>query len=215
MSKRKVSNLLALAVLALLHERPMHPYEIAAVMRQRGLSNSIKLNTGSLYSVVEALHRNQLILPLQTQKEGRHPERTVYAPTEEGSAEFFSWLRTLIQTPMKEYTQFAAGLAFLAHLPPQEAVTLLEERLKLLCEKIQEMRASMEAVLNTGVDRLFQIEEEYNIILLEAELAWLQRLIQNIKDGTMTELKEGQVVWKVTRPELALLGREERKGESI
>ncbi len=46
MAKRKISNLLALAVLSLLTERPMHPYEVSAVMRQRGLADSIKLNYG-------------------------------------------------------------------------------------------------------------------------------------------------------------------------
>ncbi len=55
MTKRKVSNMLALAVLSMVNERPMHPYEISALMKQRGVSDVIKLNTGSLYSVVEAL----------------------------------------------------------------------------------------------------------------------------------------------------------------
>jgi len=52
MSKRRVSNLLALAVLACLVERPMHPYEISTTLRTRGKEQSIKLNYGSLYSVV-------------------------------------------------------------------------------------------------------------------------------------------------------------------
>ena len=61
MTKRKVSNPLALAVLACLFERPMHPYEMAMTMRERGKDQSIKLNYGSLYTVVEALQQRGLI----------------------------------------------------------------------------------------------------------------------------------------------------------
>jgi DNA-binding PadR family transcriptional regulator len=57
MAKRKITNLLALAVLTLLSELSMHPCEVSAVLRQRELSTVIKLNYGSLYSVMEALQR--------------------------------------------------------------------------------------------------------------------------------------------------------------
>ena len=61
MPRRKVSNPLALAVLACLAERPMHPYEMSTTMRERGKHESIKLNYGSLYSVVESLQKHGLI----------------------------------------------------------------------------------------------------------------------------------------------------------
>ena len=60
MPRRKVSNPLALAVLACLAERPMHPYEMSTTMRERGKHESIKLNYGSLYSVVESLQKHGL-----------------------------------------------------------------------------------------------------------------------------------------------------------
>src|SRR5690348_13300559 len=126
MAKRKVSNLLALAVLSLLTERPMHPYEMSSVMRQRELSAVIKLNQSSLYSVIEALQREGWIVPMETQREGRYPERTIYMITEAGRAELIDWLRSLIRQPAVEYTQFAAGLAFVGNLPPAEVTTLLE-----------------------------------------------------------------------------------------
>ncbi len=46
--RTSISNPLALAVLACLHERPMHPYEMASTMRERGKEQSIKLNYGGL-----------------------------------------------------------------------------------------------------------------------------------------------------------------------
>ena len=87
-SKRKVSNPLALAVMALLYERPMHAYEMVTLMRERGKHESVRLRYSSLYSVVEALVRDGLISPRETVREGRRPERTVYELTGEGSVEF-------------------------------------------------------------------------------------------------------------------------------
>ena len=209
MAPRKRSNLLALAVLSLLTERPMHPYEMAALMRERGLASTVKLNFGALYAVIETLHRLGLIVPMETQRQGRHPERTIYANTDAGRAEFIDWLRVLIRMPAIEYTQFVAGLALIAHLPPIEAVTLLEDRIRVLSEKIQEQHSDMEAGKQRGVDRIFLIEDEYRLAQLESERGWIQKLIGEIRDGTLTETSDDILRWKVTRPDLAFLPSED------
>jgi len=116
MVAERVGNLLGLAVLSLLRERPMHPYEISSLMRERGLSASIKLNYGSLYSVIEGLWAKGLIAVKATQREGNHPERTIYQVTEAGVTELLDRLRYLVGTPVKEYPRFVAGLTFLAQL---------------------------------------------------------------------------------------------------
>ena len=65
-------------------------------MRQRGISDSIKLNTGSLYAIIEGLLKNNMIQPVGTQREGKHPERTIYEPTSEGKTEWHSMLKSLM-----------------------------------------------------------------------------------------------------------------------
>ena len=118
MTRRKVSNPLALAVLACLFERAMHPYEMATTLRERHKDDSIKLNYGSLYSVVDALQRHGLIEAQETERAGRRPERTVYRITDAGAHELMDWLSELVSTPVKEYRQFDAALSFLAVLEP-------------------------------------------------------------------------------------------------
>jgi DNA-binding PadR family transcriptional regulator len=184
-SDRKVSNPLALAVMALLYERPMHPYEMISLMRERGKHESVRFRYSSLYSVVEALEREGLILPLETVREGRRPERTVYGLTEAGRVEFLSWLRELLSEPVKEYTQFAAGLTFLPALPPVEAVTLLEERVRRLESEVEEMRSRLDAVMEQGLSRVFLVESEHELVLREAELSWVRELVGEIRDGTL------------------------------
>jgi DNA-binding PadR family transcriptional regulator len=187
---RHMSNPLALAVLALLDERPMHPYEMGVLMRERGKHESIKLNYGSLYTVIEALQRNQLITPQETVREGRRPERTVYALTEAGRAELLAWLRSLLREPVKEYTQFAAGLSFVALLPPAEVVGLLEERAARLAQEVESMRDRMDAAMHEGLVRLFLIELEHELVLREAELRWVREIRNAIADGTLSGMQE-------------------------
>jgi DNA-binding PadR family transcriptional regulator len=191
-TKRKVSNPLALAVMALLFERPMHPYEMVTVLRERDKHESVRLRYSSLYSVVEVLEREGLILSLETVREGRRPERTVYGLTEAGRREFLDWLRELIGEPVKEYPQFMAGLSFLATLPPDEAAALLEERARLLEEEVQELRARLDAALEQGLPRLFLVEAEHELVLREAELGWVRELGREIRAGTLGGMTQWQ-----------------------
>lgn len=190
-SKRKVSNPLALAVMALLYERPMHPYEMVSLMRERGKHESVRLRYSSLYSVVEALVREGLISARETLREGRRPERTIYELTEAGRVEFFDWLRELIGEPMKEFTQFAAGLTFLPALHPDEAVALLEVRVRLLEKEVEEMRSRLDSAMEQGLPQLFLIEGEHELVLRKAELEWVRGLVHDIETGTLS----GMSVW--------------------
>jgi DNA-binding PadR family transcriptional regulator len=191
MSRRKVSNPLALAVLACLHERPMHPYEIASTLRERHKDESIKLNYGSLYSVVESLKSHTLISEQQTARQGNRPERTVYELTDAGRLELIDWLSELLCRPAKEFTRFEAGLSLLPVLPPKDVKTLLEERCRRLVVEIEQYRSLRKLMAAGQLPRLFVIESEYRMTLREAELNWTRGLIADIAAGTL----EGMEQW--------------------
>jgi DNA-binding PadR family transcriptional regulator len=190
-SKRKVSNPLALAVMALLYERPMHAYEMVALMRERGKHESVRFRYSSLYSVVGALEREGLIVPRETVREGRRPERTVYEITGAGREEFITWLRELLREPVKEYTQFAAGLSFLPALPPEEAIALLKERVRRLERENGEMRSRLDAAVEQwNLPRLFVVESEHELMLREAEQRWVREIVEEIEAGKLGSLAE-------------------------
>jgi DNA-binding PadR family transcriptional regulator len=190
-SRRKVSNPLALAVMALLYERPMHPYEMVTLMRERGKHESVRLRYSSLYSVVSAMEREGLILPRETVREGKRPERTIYEITDAGREEFLTWLRELLREPVKEYTQFAAGLSFLPGIPPEEATALLEERVGRLEAETEEMRSRLDdAREQYNLPRLFLVESEHELMLREAELEWVRGIIRDMESGALGSLSE-------------------------
>jgi DNA-binding PadR family transcriptional regulator len=141
--------------------------------------------------VVGALEREGLIVPRETVREGRRPERTIYEITGAGREEFLTWLRELLREPVKEYTQFAAGLSFLPGLPPEEVVALLEERVRRLEEETGEMRSRLDtAAEQFNLPRLFLVESEHELILREAELGWVGMLVKEIEAGELGSLSE-------------------------
>ena len=199
MSKKpRLANPLALAVLALLFERPMHPYEMAATLKERRKEDSIKLRYGSLYTVIDMLLERGLIAAKETSREGRRPERTVYVLTPAGLDELRDWMRELLRDPAKEYPQFEAGLCLMPVLPPDEAVSLLRQRaLKLsgqvwqlegqLAELAQQDLSAMTAAQDLPAPLagqkfppLFVVEAEYRLAMIKAELAFVNELVRRI-----------------------------------
>src|SRR5256884_5080552 len=115
---------LALAVMNLLMERPMHPYEMKSTMKERGHDQVIRLKGGSIYDTVERLEVGGFIKSQEMSREGRRPERRVYTITEAGRDEITGWLAELLTQPVSEYPQFAAALAFMAALQQDEGARL-------------------------------------------------------------------------------------------
>jgi DNA-binding PadR family transcriptional regulator len=189
MTRRRVSNPLALAVLGCLNERPMHPYEISTTLRTRGKEQSIKLNYGSLYSVVEALQKHGLITTRETVREGRRPERTVYEITPAGVAEFEDWLAELLTTPVREFTSLEAGLSLMAGLPPDEVARLLDERCERLRRELRSLEAQEEVGDAMGLPEVFVVESHYRHAMLTAELAFVTDLVARIRNGTFGGVK--------------------------
>ena len=179
------ANPLALAVLVCLAERPRHPYEVATTLRQRQKHESVRLNYGSLYGVVESLERRGLIEAQETRRSGRLPERTVYRLTEAGRIEVHDWLTELMSTPVKEYPAFQAALSFLPALPPEDVATLLAERTQYLEAGLAQAAATRELVQKAGVPRLFWVEHEYEVLLREAELGYVRQLTADIESGAL------------------------------
>jgi DNA-binding PadR family transcriptional regulator len=208
--KRSVSNPLALAVLALLFERPMHPYEMATTLREREKEESIKLRFGSLYSVIDRLQEEGLIRAGERVREGKRPERTVYHITDAGESEMRDWLRDLVSTPVKEYPQFEAALSLLPVLPPDEAIQMLEVRLELLDAMIEHNEAKHEQAAEIGVPEIFMIESRYRVRLLEAERDWIRDLVERMveENWAEAELFEGVPSWRQLHEE-----RQRRDGD--
>jgi DNA-binding PadR family transcriptional regulator len=184
---KRPSNALALAVLALLYERSMHPYEMSSTLRYRHKEDSIKINYGSLYAVVESLERKGLIEATERLRDGRRPERTVYRLTAEGATALRDWLSELFSMPTRQYTDFEAALSLMPALPPETVRALLAQRL----EALERETAEYERHRNAPFPRLFTIEGEYQAALRRAETEFVRGLREDLERGSF----DGTELW--------------------
>jgi DNA-binding PadR family transcriptional regulator len=180
---------LALSILQLLDERPMHPYELASTMRDRHQDEFIRLNFGSLYHTVDVLERSGWIVPAEREKEGRRPERTVYNLTPTGREMLVQVVSEILARPRREYPHFAAGLMFMHHLSAARAVECLRERASSLAAKAEKLKGIMSQLRAEGITRLSLVELEHKIAMVEFERKWVS--------GLEKEIADGRLEWKV------------------
>ncbi len=185
---RPITNLLGLAVLGTLAQRPMHRYEIATTIREQGKEDDMAVKWGSLYTVVTSLEKHGFVEATGTERDGARPERTIYRITDAGWAEMVEWTRELLATPLAEHPSFAAGLSSLSAVPPDDAIAALEIRLAKLRATVDYRRAMLATY--TQVPRLFLVEDEYGIAMLDAEATWVAGLIADLRDGSRPDLAE-------------------------
>jgi DNA-binding PadR family transcriptional regulator len=178
-----------LAVLATVLTKPMHPYEMASVLRARNKDQDLEVKWGSLYRVVQNLEKHDLVEVVHSEREGGRPERTIYRITDVGRAELADWVRELVEVPEPEALRFKAGLSVLGVLPPEEVAQLLRQRLDVLDAQLAATRAQL-ARDAEDVPRLFLLEVEYDLALRDAEAQWTRRLLHELTDGSMPGLQQ-------------------------
>jgi len=205
MKKNIRYSTMALAILALLYEAPMHPYRMQQLIKERGKDEVINVRQrASLYQTIDRLLRANLIAVRETEREERWPERTIYELTEEGRETMLSWLREMLSRPAREFPEFPAALAYLPLLTPEDAQRQLERRALALAAELARIETQLSSAEGI-IPRLFLIEMEYLRDMLNTELRWVQSLIADLESGRLTWSEE----W--IRAVAAQLGQTEKR----
>ncbi|WP_338694658.1 PadR family transcriptional regulator [Streptomyces sp. Q6] len=189
--RRRLSNPLALAVMVLLMEKSMHPYEIAQTLRRRGKDTTTKINYGSLYTVVQNLEKHGFVEVAGVQRQGNRPERTLYGITDAGREEAAEWLSDLLAVPATEYPIFETALSLMGVLHPDEVTRLLEERLASLDVQVASARGGLAKLYET-LPRIFLVETEYQLHLLQAQAEWIRSFLAEVRSGSL----DGVAQWR-------------------
>ncbi|MGI9145518.1 MAG: PadR family transcriptional regulator [Chloroflexota bacterium] len=200
--RRGARTLWSLAVMGLLRERAMHPYELQRQLHFRHTDELLALKRGSFYHAINQLQRDCFIEPIETHREGRWPERTVYRITPEGDEEFVVWLRDLLSTPVREPSHFTAALAHILQLNPTDALDQLHMRVVNL-----EATVAAGLAVERGVGKLIGrgpiLELEYGRYLAQAELDWVRALIADLSAGRIAhKIDQHQCTMQIARTNL-------------
>lgn len=175
---------LALAILALLHEGPMHPYRMQRLIKDRGKDQVINVaQRASLYQTISQLLRAELITTWETTRQEGFPDRTVYRLTNKGHQTAILWLREMLSEPTQEFPEFPAAVSLLPLLTPDDALKHMEMREAKIIQQIAAIDQETNAV---SLSRLFLLESEYMRLMLDTELKWVQSVIADLRSGQLT-----------------------------
>lgn len=188
---------LALAVLALLDEAPMHPYRMQQLITLRGKDRIINVSQrASLYSTIDRLARDGMIRVAETERDGTRPERSIYELTDAGRATASDWLAEMLATPKREFPDFPAALAHAPILTPPVLRALLQTRRELLGVEVAELQAELAAGARFLPD----------IVLLDVDLLCRTRATElSFLEDTLAKLDSGAMTW--SRESLAALSK--------
>ena len=179
-------SVLALAVLSMLTEEPMHAYRMQQLIKERRKDDVVNVSQrNSVYQTIQRLARDGLVEAAGTERSENRPERTTYRITDAGRATLGDWLYRMLSTPTREYTEFPAALSFLPNLSPTDAVRALVARATQLEEHLVSINDEI-ATVSQFLPRLFAIESEYQRVVVDAELAYVRELIEDLKSQRIT-----------------------------
>jgi DNA-binding PadR family transcriptional regulator len=177
---------LALMLLALLAEAPMHAYRMQQLLKERGKEKVVNVaQRNSVYQTIDRLQRSGLVEVMETERDQGRPERTVYQMTEEGSQTFYGWLREMLSRPMNEFPEFPAALSTMMLLSADDVTRQLQSRAGVLREWIANEDPT-EYIASGALPRLFMLEDEYRVAMLRAELTWVEAVLVDLASGALT-----------------------------
>jgi DNA-binding PadR family transcriptional regulator len=187
MASRVRRSTLALAVLSLLAEAPMHPYRMQQLIRQRGKDSVVNVGQrASLYKAIDRLEKAGLARVRETSRDRLWPERTVYELTDAGREVLHDWLGDALAARQREFPEFPAALSFLALLTPEEVLARLEQRQIALSTELAALDAASRAAASADIPRLFLVEDEYRLAVMRAEQTWVTGIVEDLRAGRLT-----------------------------
>jgi DNA-binding PadR family transcriptional regulator len=177
---------LGFVLLVLLAEAPMHAYRMQQLIKERQKDTVVNVaSRNSVYQALGRLERAGLVVVRETSRDQRRPERTVYEITRDGRDEMRRWLAAALSEPRNEFPELPAALASVAVLTPAEAASHLQVRASSLRDVLAGPDPEALAAQH-GLPRVFVVEEEYKRAMAEAELAWLNTIVDDLRSGALT-----------------------------
>ncbi|MBT8224795.1 MAG: PadR family transcriptional regulator [Dactylosporangium sp.] len=191
--------MLEFAILGLLHESPMHGYEIRKQITTKLGTFRAAISYGSLYPTLRRLQTARLISegdepataapgdepPLLTGRRGR----VVYKITAEGKERFQELLNRAGPETYDSEAGFGVHFAFFARTDRATRLRILEGRRR----RVEERREGLREVLARAAERLdaYTLElQRHGLEACEREVRWLEEVIASERSGQIPHITD-------------------------
>lgn len=172
---------LAVSVLALLTEGPLHPYEMHQTLIERHEDQLVKIKPGTLYHTVDRLAASELIEISGTDRAGNRPERTTYAITEAGRGRLQADVVALLGTPVNEYPRFPQAIAEAHNLPRAIVLDQLRSRIETFRRRLDEFAEGRSKLVAKDLPSRYWLDLDYLENMYTAEMKWLSALVEKMQ----------------------------------
>jgi DNA-binding PadR family transcriptional regulator len=181
---------LAVLVLGLVAERPMHPYEMFQTTIERREDRLAKFRPGTMYHTVDRLAAKELIEIHEVRREGNRPERTVYAITDRGRQALFESLEQILERHPTEYSELYLALAEAHGLPRERVIELLSTRLDAMRADLADLDEAATVVRDRGTPEMFYLDVGCRIATLATQIDWVADLVDRLRTSTIEWLDD-------------------------
>ncbi|MCY9786058.1 PadR family transcriptional regulator [Nocardiopsis sp. EMB25] len=180
------TRLLVLGVVRI-HGRA-HGYRVGRELLSWNAGEWANVKWGSIYHALRKLSREGKLREFVAEGD-EVVDRTSYALTDDGEAEFHRLLRAALSHSGHDHALLCAGVTLMTALPRDEAVTMLERRLAGL----EGVGAEVRAGLDQEHGRPPHVAELFGLwrTTVEAETGWTRQLIASLREGRYTMADDG------------------------
>lgn len=169
-----------------------HGYQVRGDLEYWGAHEWSNAKPGSIYHALKQMARQGLLHAHETAPSTAGPPRTEYELTDRGAEEYFRLLREALTSYDQKMDVKSSAIGFMVDLPRAEAVSLLKERIR----RIEAWRSSVTEhyVPEDGLEQLGHIGEIMHLWIhtADADVEWIQGLIERIAGGAYTFAGEGE-----------------------
>jgi DNA-binding PadR family transcriptional regulator len=166
-----------LLLLGLLHDRPMHGYELYQQIQTEGIDNWFNVSMAGVYYSLGKL-RDQALVAESRQRGARSARKSIYRLTEEGRTAFFEAIEVQAISREEVYLGYDLVIYLLNKVPLQRAISLLEQHQAFLAEQAQTVRTALAA---RPAEALQQAILDHKLRYLEMEQGWLADVVSDIQ----------------------------------
>lgn len=197
MAKR--GETIELAVLGLLHEAPMHGYELRKRLNLM-LGWGRLLSYGSLYPALKKMLRANLIVETApaTRLPANRRQRIVYELTPAGREEFQRLMSEVGPAAWEDDT-FGIRFAFFSRTDMEIRLRVLEGRRTRLQERLDRVQSQLNRT-QAEVDRYAEELQRHGVESVEREVRWLSDLINAERNNSAGPRPDHPINSQVTPP---------------
>jgi DNA-binding PadR family transcriptional regulator len=176
---KEISNIEA-ALMGLLSEQPMHPYQIEQQVQYRDMRFWADLSMSSIYKLLRKLEKDELVL----HKNVISPEnrlQKLYSLTSKGLEALKNKLEVLLSQPEHMRWQFDIGIYYSNLISDEKIRESLNNYIQSLEEKIKCYRDLLEFLKKDGCPEYRFSLAMRPIALFESEIEWIKNYLKKYK----------------------------------